>query len=327
MPSSRGIPVNTLCRLLFRAKKGNRFRAPPYSPSTPIGKNWPLMPFALYQGIPILIDSSAILLGQVPGPASYLDYCINSCEWSSMRYQPRSDDEIRKSIDAFIKTTDWGKALPTDEAEKIENQGKTLNKQEIEELFGSLIDHPLKPTLTLRLIDSDGKVLKLAISIKNETNKDFNARHIHKAVYSGTIIVWYDDVEFVQFQGLQSENLQSVTLSGSKDVLKPGEEWEYVFSPGELTAINASVIHKNSMFDKHVIVPIDSVILAEKTLSKGDRQVKINATFSGSHFVPKPAAFRTGRIYALWEGVTSNMINAERSRQPLHPKNLKLNER
>lgn len=57
-----------LCRMLFVARDGQRFRAPMLGASSFVGEttaeDWPLEPIAIYKGVPILVVRGYVLAGE-----------------------------------------------------------------------------------------------------------------------------------------------------------------------------------------------------------------------------------------------------------------------
>lgn len=97
-----------LCRMLFQPKPNQPFRRPglgaPHFVAGLTLNTVPLEPIALQDGVPILIVQGYILGGQAEHPSAYLDYCLNSCDWTTTTFAPKSADDIQKAIDAFIAT-------------------------------------------------------------------------------------------------------------------------------------------------------------------------------------------------------------------------------
>jgi hypothetical protein len=67
-------------------------------------EDWPLEPIALYSNSPFHFGGGYILGGCAETPLQYLEYCIQCCKWSERRYRPKGEQELRETLDAFVKS-------------------------------------------------------------------------------------------------------------------------------------------------------------------------------------------------------------------------------
>lgn len=106
-----------LCRMLFRARDGENFRAPRLGGPGFVGGTrggWPLEPIALFEGVPILVVHGYGLGGLAEPATMYLDYCLQSCRWSDSRYVPKSAPVLRAVVERFIAGHPEVAAVATD---------------------------------------------------------------------------------------------------------------------------------------------------------------------------------------------------------------------
>ncbi len=90
-----------LCRLLFTAKPGGKFRSPAIGEPVVIGgrDNFPLEPIEMVNGIPFLVVSGYKLV-EVPEPAdTYLNYCLSECDWGTFKYTPKAVPEKTMALE------------------------------------------------------------------------------------------------------------------------------------------------------------------------------------------------------------------------------------
>ena len=101
-----GSNIYPLCRTLFMARPGGEFRPPMiggamYVVDCPDGQDWPLVPIALVEGVPILIVRGYILAGHPESPEDYLEYCLAECQWRDERFVQRDAAELRDIVQRF----------------------------------------------------------------------------------------------------------------------------------------------------------------------------------------------------------------------------------
>lgn len=90
--------VILLCRMLFQAKAGGKFRRPrlgePFFLGTSDKRAWPLEPIALVDNVPFLVVKGYILGGLAEPADSYLAYCLESCDWTTQNYQGSTQKKL-----------------------------------------------------------------------------------------------------------------------------------------------------------------------------------------------------------------------------------------
>ena len=93
--------IIVLCRLLFTAKPGEKFRCPAIGEPVVIGgrDNFPLEPIEMVNGIPFLVVSGYKMV-EVPEPAdTYLNYCLSDCDWGTFAYKPKTVPEKTMALE------------------------------------------------------------------------------------------------------------------------------------------------------------------------------------------------------------------------------------
>jgi hypothetical protein len=109
----RGSEVFVLCRMLFEARAGSKFRGPMIGSVEFIGSSrsdvewpdyghWPLDPIEICKGAPILVAKSYFLAGAAETPKHYLSYCIANCCWSSAKSKRMSEAERVQIVETFL---------------------------------------------------------------------------------------------------------------------------------------------------------------------------------------------------------------------------------
>lgn len=120
--------VIVLCRMLFAAKPKGEFRRPGLGgPAFPGGgnpKDWPLEPIELVDGVPFLVVLGYTLGGSPEKVSSYLDYCLDNCDWTSERYQPKDKEAKEKALAKLLADKRWEEALKKGEKEFLSSQIK-----------------------------------------------------------------------------------------------------------------------------------------------------------------------------------------------------------
>jgi hypothetical protein len=107
--------VIILCRMLFTAKPKGEFRRPmigaPFCLGGSDGKDWPLAPIEVVDGVPFLVVAGYLLGGEPETPGAYLDYCLKECAWGTAEFKPRTAAEKEKALEALFASKTWKKPL------------------------------------------------------------------------------------------------------------------------------------------------------------------------------------------------------------------------
>ena len=102
----RSDEIFPLCRMLFEAKDGGVLRPPmlgaPVFLSGTSARDWPLVPIALFEGIPVLVVKGYNLAGLAESAHAYLDYCLKAGRWRGQAYVPATSKQLRAIIDRFL---------------------------------------------------------------------------------------------------------------------------------------------------------------------------------------------------------------------------------
>jgi hypothetical protein len=120
--------VIVLCRMLFVRKPKGEFRGPLFGEACLLGgtahADWPLEPIEVVNGVPFLISSGYWLIGVPESAKSYLDYCVENCDWNTERFEVKSKDEKRKALVSLLASPKWNRQLREGERSFLELQIK-----------------------------------------------------------------------------------------------------------------------------------------------------------------------------------------------------------
>lgn len=100
-----GCDPHVLCRMLFKAKPGGEFRRPylgaPWFIFTR-EEGWPLEPIALVDGVPFYVVTVYQGHGFGERPESYLEWCLQNCDWSDEKFTPKTTEEKQKALEKLL---------------------------------------------------------------------------------------------------------------------------------------------------------------------------------------------------------------------------------
>jgi hypothetical protein len=96
-----------LCRMLFVAKPGGRFRRPELGVPNTFGStemaDWPLEPIEVVDGVPFLITTGYSIAGSPEHARGYLNYCRSSCNWNPYKYGSKTAQEKSIALQKLIE--------------------------------------------------------------------------------------------------------------------------------------------------------------------------------------------------------------------------------
>jgi hypothetical protein len=100
-------PTVTLCRMLFKAKRGDAFRRaalgePNFVAGGTDADDWPLEPITIVDGVPFLVVNGYTIAGKPESSISYLMYCLTECEWNDFKFKPKSRKEKKKALESLL---------------------------------------------------------------------------------------------------------------------------------------------------------------------------------------------------------------------------------
>jgi hypothetical protein len=103
--------VVILCRMLFTSRPDSDFRRPGLGgPAFKGGTNktdWPLEPIEILDGIPFLITQGYILGGKREPAKMYLQYCVDNCDWSTTRFETKTDSQLMDALHHLVSAPKW----------------------------------------------------------------------------------------------------------------------------------------------------------------------------------------------------------------------------
>jgi hypothetical protein len=118
----------SLCRMLFQAKPERTFRRAAVGgvsfPGRTKYEDWPLEPLEIVDGVPFFVARCYILGGEPELPTKYVRYCIEECDWSTLKFTPKSKEEKQKALAKMLLAPRLKGKLDEDERETLEAQIK-----------------------------------------------------------------------------------------------------------------------------------------------------------------------------------------------------------
>lgn len=115
-----------LTRMLFQAKTDSILRRPHIGGASFFGgtdyKNWLTEPIEIVDEVPFLITRGYSLGGVPESSLSYLNYCIENGEWTSIKYSIKNEEEMKNSLNKFLSSNKWKSKLSTFDKTFFENQ-------------------------------------------------------------------------------------------------------------------------------------------------------------------------------------------------------------
>lgn len=107
----QGYAIFILCRMLFTEKPGKEFRRPMIGAAIFYGgtkyADWSREPIALVNGVPFFIVRGYILGGFPEPPSSYVQYCLDHCDWNPERFRAQSTQEKQKALAKLLSSRKW----------------------------------------------------------------------------------------------------------------------------------------------------------------------------------------------------------------------------
>jgi hypothetical protein len=124
-----GVPVTSLCRLVFKAKKDSTFRRVGTGAVGFLGgtkyEDWPLDPFEVVGGVPFAVtDGSWMIGGVAESDRKYLGYCVKECEWNDLKFKPKTAKEKEAALEVLLASKKWKTPLAEDERDRLRAQIK-----------------------------------------------------------------------------------------------------------------------------------------------------------------------------------------------------------
>jgi hypothetical protein len=62
------------------------------------------------------------IYGAPPSPGYYLNYCMTNCDWSTVRYQTKTKEQMKVALDKLLHSPKWKRPLNKDELAEITKQ-------------------------------------------------------------------------------------------------------------------------------------------------------------------------------------------------------------
>lgn len=106
-----GNKVIPLCRMLFTKRAGGEFQRPSLGAAAFLGgtdyADWPLEPIEIVDGVPFMITGGYTVAGFPEPREKYLVYCLTNCDWSTVRFTPRTTAEKNQALDKLLASPKW----------------------------------------------------------------------------------------------------------------------------------------------------------------------------------------------------------------------------
>jgi hypothetical protein len=120
--------VAILCRLLFSKKEKMPIRPPRFGDPIYLGgtsaDDWPLSPLELVDDVPFFVVDGYNLGGERETSLHYLNFYLENCEWSNIRFDKVSDKTIEKALKNLLASGKWKTPLTDSEREYLSSQIK-----------------------------------------------------------------------------------------------------------------------------------------------------------------------------------------------------------
>ena len=112
--------IAVLCKMLFAKRPGSEFIRPSMGGAVFIGgthySDWPLEPIEIIDGVPFIIVRGYSVFGASELPFMYVRYCMTNCNWSSIRFEPKSEEQKKKAMLKLIASPKW--QLPLEQEDR-----------------------------------------------------------------------------------------------------------------------------------------------------------------------------------------------------------------
>jgi hypothetical protein len=119
-------PIMILCRMLFVKRSTSDFEGPALGRTFFYGdtklEDWSLYPIELVDDIPIKILGGYIIYGADPSSGYYLNYCMTNCDWSTIRYQAKTKEQMKAALEKLLRSPKWKRPLTEEEIAEISKQ-------------------------------------------------------------------------------------------------------------------------------------------------------------------------------------------------------------
>jgi len=120
--------VVILCRMLFASSSNKEFRRPRIGGAHFLGetdyKHWPLEPITIHKNVPILITYGYSLGGKAEPSLWYVNYCVNECEPSKIRYEIVEPKTVSAIINDWLAHQKWTEPLSKRDREFFTKQAE-----------------------------------------------------------------------------------------------------------------------------------------------------------------------------------------------------------
>jgi hypothetical protein len=103
--------IAVLCRMLFTKRQGSDFRRAMIGGASFFGgtdySDWPLEPIEIIDGIPFDITWGYSIHGAPEPPQEYVRYCMANCDWSGIKFEPKTGQQKKEALAKLIASPKW----------------------------------------------------------------------------------------------------------------------------------------------------------------------------------------------------------------------------
>jgi hypothetical protein len=85
-------------------------------------RDWPLEPIELVDGVPFHIVCGYQLAGTPEPPAKYVEYCLQTCDWTPTRIKGKSTAEKRAALAKLLASPKWKAPLSAEDRDYLSGQ-------------------------------------------------------------------------------------------------------------------------------------------------------------------------------------------------------------
>ncbi len=118
------LDVIVLCRMLFTRSKRPALGIPTYMGDSIWNSDWPLTPIEIVDGIPFFVVTGYGLSGLPESCESYLEDCIENCDWSRTRFTLPNEKVRKRALEKVLASPKWRRPLDKLERSILEAQIK-----------------------------------------------------------------------------------------------------------------------------------------------------------------------------------------------------------
>ena len=106
-----GEKIVVLCRMVLTNRPGSDFRSAwigrPILLDGTDHSDWPLEPIEVVNEIPFSICMGYAIFATPEPPELYVRYCMTNCDWSSIRFEPKTKKQKQEALAKLLASPKW----------------------------------------------------------------------------------------------------------------------------------------------------------------------------------------------------------------------------